>query len=112
MSDHSNNPDWVKHAYVGMKVVCVDVPTRAFDLEGDWSPHSRHVISVGDIRTIKELNCFPGFSYTSLWFGEFNSTGGKTYYDCRLFKPLRSTGKGMEVIKAILKSPERQIEDA
>ena len=110
--DTPSNPDWVNHAYVGMKVVCVSKGGTVLDTFGNGSSMDAS-LTVDEIYTIKEITEFP-FPHMGicLWLGQYNRKRGKHYHASYLFKPLRTTKQGMETLTSILKSPEREIQDA
>lgn len=109
--DTPTNPDWVKYAYVGMKVVCVKpITSRAkTDLSLlEWLrskfPKKGEFCSLDGIFFDDD-----GVAYISI--KEYPQIDSRSFLSWH-YSPVRSTRQGMEALNSILKSPEREIEDA
>lgn len=95
-------PEWVKNAKVGDKVVCVD-------------NRNNEPLVIGHIYKIKEisvgLTTNEGVVSVGFKLDEVTPTSnGNTQFHWACFKPLKSTEKGMSILREILNNPHKEIE--
>ena len=101
MSSENSNLDWVRYAYVGMKVVCVyPITSRSQTRLSLWQWLVIRFPKKGDICTISSIGFNPkGVPWIEFKEYSLPSDKGFNPFD---FKPVRSTKQGMETLNAIL----------
>lgn len=98
---------WIKTAYVGQKVVCLN--------KGIHQPWANPCIvgEVYTIATIEPWTDWDGYEDMVIYLKEVLCPLGFTGWSHRLFKPAPSTEAGMAILRSLLNPVNhRQLEDA
>lgn len=98
---------WPQNAYVGQKVVCVNVGEEL----GKWDCiYDEEKPKLNELYTIREVVIYKGcvgFRLTEIvnkagWYGNPIPFKAEQIFDYWRFRPVQSTEKGMEILRGLL----------